>query len=821
MTVIATYLSITAITCLRDYDELFTHPSHVFDLVNNLTNVNNNNILHDDKSNPLVVNLSKHNLTPAQLQILSRGLKFCPNPGQPDISTCQADLDKFHLRLKRYLYFLKPKRSESNNPLDQSNIADATQRRPYDEAPRPDEPFHHRKFKLPSAWVPPPNASLEFFISKNNLDLAKCKPNKPGRSNISKDEQKALRELTNNSSIVIKPADKGGAVVIQDRDSYITEGLRQLSDNKFYRETKSDLSQTHHDEVTNILDEMFRTRQIDRSCYLYLTDSNIRTAQFYTLPKIHKNKLNPPGRPIVSGNGCPTEKISQFIDHFLQPSVKGIRSYIKDTTDFLHMLDSLGQLPPNCILVTLDVASLYTNIPNQEGCVAALEGLNAIRGEATNPSNTNLIKLLKKVLGCNNFDFNGRHFLQVGGTAMGTKVAPAYANTFMGWFEENHVYTYHKQPLLWKRFIDDIFVIWQFGHEELDLFISYLNSCMPSMKFEAEKSLTDVAFLDVKVILKGRNIETTLYTKPTDSHNYINYASCHQKSCKNGIPYGQFLRLRRVCSTESEFVANSRQLAFHFHRANYPLDLIQTSFEKAYLKDRHTLLIPKLDIPTNEENKDDSLFLITTHHPTFREVNNIVSANMDVLDRSSSTRPILQTNLVRGFRRCKNLRDILVRAKITPISDTNSNRARPINECTRPYCIYCRMLNRSGSIHCPFTDKSYITRKQVSCKCTNLIYALECQKCGKVYVGQTKRRLMDRMMEHLRNIRQRCPNHIVSRHYTRDDHDGISNMTIHILEFISAHPDSNAAAEIRNKCERKWIFRLRTVVPLGLNISDL
>ena len=234
------------------------------------------------------------------------------------------------------------------------------------------------------------------------------------------------------------------------------------------------------------------------------------------------------------------------------------------------MLNSLGQLLPNCILAALDVASLYTNIPNQEGCVAALEGLNSIRGDATNPSNTHLIKLLKKVLSCNNFDFNGRHFLQVGGTAMGTKVAPAYANTFMGWFEENHVYTYHKQPLLWKRFIDDSFVIWQFGHEELDLFISYLNSRMPSMKFEAEKSLTDVAILDVKVILKGSTIETTLYTKPTDSHNYINHASCHQKSCKDGIPYGQFLRLRRICSTELEFVANSKQLAFHFHKANYP-----------------------------------------------------------------------------------------------------------------------------------------------------------------------------------------------------------------------------------------------------------
>ena len=172
--------------------------------------------------------------------------------------------------------------------LDQSNYADLSQTRPCDTQIRPDEPFRHRKFKNPPAWVPPPNASLEFFISKNNLNLAKCKPKKTGRSNISKEEQRAPRELANNPHIVIKPADKGGAVVIQDRESYIKEGLRQLSDVNFYRKTTSDLTKTHHDEIVSILDEMFKTRQIDRSCYLYLTDSNIRTAQFNMLPKIQK-----------------------------------------------------------------------------------------------------------------------------------------------------------------------------------------------------------------------------------------------------------------------------------------------------------------------------------------------------------------------------------------------------------------------------------------------------------------------------------------------------------------------------------------------------
>ena len=135
----------------------------------------------EDTPNPLVMNLSQHTLTSAETKILSRGLKFCPNPGQPDISTYQADLDKFHLRMKRYLYFLKPKRSDPVDPLDNSITPDASYNRPNDEHSSPDEPFHHRKFKNPSAWVPPTNASLEFFFSKDNLDLAKFKPTKPGR----------------------------------------------------------------------------------------------------------------------------------------------------------------------------------------------------------------------------------------------------------------------------------------------------------------------------------------------------------------------------------------------------------------------------------------------------------------------------------------------------------------------------------------------------------------------------------------------------------------------------------------------------------------
>ena len=58
---------------------------------------------------------------------------------------------------------------------------------------------------------------------------------------------------------------------------------------------------------------------------------------------------------------------------------------------------------------------------------------------------------------------------------MDIRLAPSFANILMGWFEDTYVYTYKVQSLLWKRYIDDIFILWQHGQNKLDEFIQYLN----------------------------------------------------------------------------------------------------------------------------------------------------------------------------------------------------------------------------------------------------------------------------------------------------------------------------------------------------------
>ena len=150
------------------------------------------------------------------------------------------------------------------------------------------------------------------------------------------------------------------------------------------------------------------------------------------------------------------------------------------------------------------------------GCDATYNALLKSRGLVNNPSNLSLKELLAQVLTYNNFKFDGEHYLQVRGTAMGTKLAPSYANIFMSDFKEKYVYTYHQQPLLWLRYIDDIFSIWQHGEDTLPKLVTHLNNVHRTIKFTAEISATSVNFLDTTVNLRDRELITTLYVKPTD-----------------------------------------------------------------------------------------------------------------------------------------------------------------------------------------------------------------------------------------------------------------------------------------------------------------
>ena len=268
---------------------------------------------------------------------------------------------------------------------------------------------------------------------------------------------------------------------------------------------------------------------------------------------------------------------------------------------------------------------------------------------------------------------------------MGTELAPSFANLFMGYFEDKFVYSYRLQPFIWKRFIDDIFFAWTYGRDELDNFVSYLNNCHDTIKFTLEVSCLKIDFLDITIIdNSGGLVSTNLYCKPTDSHNYLLYSSEHPRHLLNGIPYSQFVRIKHLCSEPKDFRLNALMLITHFIRRGYPKSLVLKALEKSDTLNREDLLNKETLKKTPTPKEPQKFYCVTNHNPLNPPIKETINLNWELLGKTKTTRPLLDSEIVFGLRRNKNLSDHLVRASTSIITDdTTHNRMVDVRPCKR------------------------------------------------------------------------------------------------------------------------------------------
>ena len=118
------------------------------------------------------------------------------------------------------------------------------------------------------------------------------------------------------------------------------------------------------------------------------------------------------------------------------------------------------------------------------------------------------------------------------------------------------------------------------------------------------------------------------------------------------------------------------------------------------------------------------------------------------------------------------------------------------NVCTTVHCRYCTHIDTSGQITSSVTQWQYTSKYNVSCQSSNIAYCITCKRCQKQYVGQTKRRLMDRFQDHFYKISKALMNTDMGRHFNTLDHRGLEDVEIHIVDFIHITPDSAPAQRI-------------------------
>ena len=379
-----------------------------------------------------------------------------------------------------------------------------------------------------------------------------------GYSNFSKEKWQAMRAMANDRSIVIKNVDKGSCVVVWDRNDYIAEAEKQFRDKNIYKDIN--LKDKILKELADNSDKLFKSLKTkgsitEKRTYKYFTTEFKKTTnlgRLYLLPKTQKRLENVPDRPIIPNCGTPTEKFSEFLDSQLKPVMQSSRSYIKDSGDFIKKIKNIGTIPKDSILVTADVVGLYPSVSHEAGLRALEKAPNSRTNK--NVSTEDLVKMAKFVLKNNYFEFNGKVKQQISGTAIGTKFAPPYACIFMDEVETSFIETQEMKPLVWFRYIDDVFFIWTHGQEKLDSFLEELNRCNSYLKFTYESSKTSISFLDLKVSLSNGDLSTDLHIKSTDRHQFLHYISSHPNHTKRCSIYSQALRISRICSNKSDFL---------------------------------------------------------------------------------------------------------------------------------------------------------------------------------------------------------------------------------------------------------------------------
>ena len=169
-------------------------------------------------------------------------------------------------------------------------------------------------------------------------DLDHLKPKK----NVSvKHIQEGIDMLEKRKNIIIRPADKGGGVVILNKAFYHGQISDMLADKSTYSLLEQDPSHAYRQQLHVLVKKGSKLGVLTVKEQNYLTPASSKVPTIYTLPKIHKDPLNPPARPIVNSIDSVSSRMGQYLDTFLQKSVRTTKSYLKDTKDLLLSLQEI------------------------------------------------------------------------------------------------------------------------------------------------------------------------------------------------------------------------------------------------------------------------------------------------------------------------------------------------------------------------------------------------------------------------------------------------------------------------------------------------
>jgi hypothetical protein len=493
-----------------------------------------------------VFNLSSSILSPLDTLALGLGLKFIPRmPMSPKarLTSLLHSISQLKRRLSIALYF-------GHTP----------QSTPPDGIPYVTNSTWHPPDQL---WTPTLNHYIRHVTELSTQCLQTTHaPYSPSDRLL----YNTLLTLRRNTSIVIKPADKNLGLVVMDTSQYEQICLAHLNDSStyipvvdydpkvLYGRLRFVLSQHNilYKKEVNPSRPRFVHTKLATSLLQLEKEKSLRVGPFYCLPKMHKGTSPLTGRPLVSSISTATYHTSVYLDNILKRILPKLSTIC---TSSQHVLRDVHKfcVPHDSVILCADVRSLYPSIPIDFGLAAVRNTLTRLN--CFTPNDLELyLDLLEWVLRYNYCTFKGVIYHQIKGTAMGTPVAPTYANIVL--FDMEHPVLERYPPLFYRRYIDDLFVI--LSRIIANSFVTDFNSIHPSIQLEAITIDSHGVFLDIlfKLIEYDATnliVSHSLYQKPINKYQYIPPHSQHKPSVFYNLILQELKRYHLLCESTDDF----------------------------------------------------------------------------------------------------------------------------------------------------------------------------------------------------------------------------------------------------------------------------
>ncbi|CAJ0966225.1 unnamed protein product [Ranitomeya imitator] len=410
---------------------------------------------------------------------------------------------------------------------------------------------------------------------------------------------------------------------------------------------------------------------------------------------------------------------------------------------------------------------------------------------------------------------------------MGAACAPSFAGLFLGYWERgvlggdgpwgaDHVQC-------WLRYIDDLFIIWQGTEKQLQDFMQQLNVNNFNIKLTYFASKNSINFLDINVSVdQDLFLQTDVFRKPTSTNSLLHARSSHPYRTIKAIPVGQFLGMRRICSSESKFQSQANDLCTRFLERGYSKKCIKAGYNRAKSCIRDELLRPKY----KSIKKEQQIRFISTYNGQWQDMRACISKHWDVLKTDATLAKSLTDVPLMNSRRSKDLGDLLMSSHYVPVIDRSGpffNSGGPTKGCfSCGNCIACKNIARATTFQSADGKKQFNIRQHITCKTTQVIYYATCT-CPKIYVGLTSRRLGMRTREHVRDIVAAESEPEVSllktlpRHFRLFHNCNPKHLSVRGIEHVQCGIRGGDIKRLLAQKECRWIFTLGTMVPDGLN----